>query len=80
MSFSFDIYFSLRILVAVNSLENPEDPAGAPPNLAFLEILTDFTAKLLKQDKKVVLGYLDKRVAGGVLNSRGMTGLLSTCI
>ena len=36
-----------------------------------LEILTDFTAKLLKQDKKVVLGYLDKRVAGGGPNSRG---------
>ena len=71
LSFSFDFYFSLRILVAVNSPENPEDPAGAPSNLAFLEILTDFTAKLLKQDKKVVLGYLDKRVAGGVPNSRG---------
>merc|ERR1719166_816365 len=58
------------ILVAVNPLENPEDPAGAPPNLAFLEILTEFTGKLLKQDKKVVLGYLDKRIAGGVANSR----------
>merc|ERR1719461_553080 len=53
------------ILVAVNPIENPEDPAGAPPNLAFLEILTEFTGKLLKQDKKVVLGYLDKRIAGG---------------
>merc|ERR1719461_534689 len=59
------------ILVAVNPMENPEDPAGAPPNLAFLEILTEFTGKLLKQDKKVVLGYLDKRVAGGMPNSRG---------
>ena len=60
-----------RILVAVNPLENPNDPAGAPPNIAFLEILTEFTGKLLKQDKKVVLNYLDKRVAGGVPNSRG---------
>merc|ERR1712021_315295 len=33
------------ILVAVNPLENLDDPAGAPPNLAFLEILTDFTGK-----------------------------------
>ena len=41
--------------MAVNPLENPDDPAGAPPNLAFLEILTEFTGKLLKQDKKVVL-------------------------
>merc|ERR1719208_440967 len=56
------------ILVA----SNPEDPSGgAPPNLAFLEILTEFTGKLLKQDKKVVLNYLDKRIAGGVPNSRG---------
>merc|ERR1719308_652533 len=52
------------ILVAVNPLENLEDPAGAPPNIAFLEILTEFTGKLLKQDKKVVLGYLDKRITG----------------
>ena len=39
--------------------------------MAFLEILTEFTGKLLKQDKKVVLNYLDKRIAGGVPNSRG---------
>ena len=74
-------------MFSVNTLENPDDPTGAPPNLAFLEILTEFTGKLLKQDKKVcltdsvtemitallqvVLGYLDKRVAGGVPNSRG---------
>ena len=74
-------------MFSVNPLENPDDPTGAPPNLAFLEILTEFTGKLLKQDKKVcltnsvtemitallqvVLGYLDKRVAGGVPNSRG---------
>ena len=54
---------NLRILVAVNPLENPDDPAGAPPNLAFLEILTEFTGKLLKQDKKVVL-LLVERVVG----------------
>lgn len=45
------------ILFAVNPLENPADPTGPPPNLAFLEILTEFTNKLLKQDKKVV--YVD---------------------
>ena len=47
--------FDYRILVAVNPLDNPDDPAGAPPNLAFLEVLTEFTGKLLKQDKKVGL-------------------------
>jgi len=56
--------------VATNPIENPDNPAGSPPNLAFLEILTEFTGKLLKQDKKVVLNYLDKRVTGGVPNSR----------
>lgn len=32
----------------------PEDPSSPPPNLAFLEILSEFTNKLLKQDKRVV--------------------------
>ena len=59
------------ILTAVNPLENPNDPAAPPPNLPFLELLTEFTNKLLKQDKKVVLAYLDKRIAGGMPNSRG---------
>jgi len=58
------------ILVAASPLE-PREPGGAPPNLAFLEVLTEFTGKLLKQDKKVVLGYLDKRVAGGLHGARG---------
>lgn len=42
------------ILFAVNPLENALDPTGPPPNLPFLEILTEFTNKLLKQDKRVV--------------------------
>lgn len=31
-----------------------QDDAFVPPNLLFLEILNEFTNKLLKQDKKVV--------------------------
>lgn len=31
-----------------------QDPTGPPPNLPFLEILSEFTNKLLKQDKRVV--------------------------
>jgi len=58
------------ILVAVNPAESVADPAEAPPNLPFLEILTEFTNKLLKQDKKVLLEYLDRRIAGGVPSSR----------
>jgi cohesin complex subunit SA-1/2 len=45
------------ILFSVNPLENSEDPTGPPPNLPFLEILTEFTNKLLKQDKRVVYVY-----------------------
>ena len=45
----------------MNPLENPDDPAGAPPNLAFLEILTEFTGKLLKQDKKVCMMNIKSR-------------------
>ncbi|KAG7164936.1 cohesin subunit SA-3-like [Homarus americanus] len=59
------------ILFAVNPLETPADPTGPPPNLAFLEILTEFTNKLLKQDKRVVLAYLDRRIAAGMPSSRG---------
>ena len=60
---SLPVLFAESILVAVNPLENTDDPVGAPPNMAFLVIPTGFTGKLLKQDKKVVLGYLDKRIA-----------------
>ena len=48
------------ILFSVTPRENTEDPTGPPPNIAFLEIATEFTNKLLKQDKKVVLKYLDR--------------------
>ena len=54
----------------MNSLEDENGSAGAPPNLTFLELLTEFMGKLPKQDKKVVLGYLYKRVAGGQGTSR----------
>ena len=43
------------ILFAVHPADPPNpDPAAPPPNLPFLEILAEFTNKLLKQDKKVV--------------------------
>merc|ERR1719290_880223 len=58
------------ILTAVNPLENPGDPTGPPPNLPFLEILTEFSNKLLKQDKKVVLTYLDTKIEGAVPSSQ----------
>ncbi|XP_071445719.1 cohesin subunit SA-2 isoform X1 [Hetaerina americana] len=59
------------ILFSVDPLENPQDPTGPPLNLPFLEILTEFTNKLLKQDKRVVLAYLDRRITAGMPSSRG---------
>jgi cohesin complex subunit SA-1/2 len=59
------------ILFSVNPLENPNDPTGPPPNLPFLEILSEFTNKLLKQDKRVVLQFLDHRVGSATPSSQG---------
>lgn len=59
------------ILFAVSNAEMAEDPTGPPPNLPFLEILAEFTNKLLKQDKKVVLTFLDRRITAGMPSSRG---------
>ncbi|XP_078284314.1 cohesin subunit SA-1 [Rhinoraja longicauda] len=33
---------------------------SSPPNLPFLDVLSEFSCKLLRQDKKAVLAYLDK--------------------
>lgn len=37
-----------------NVVENPLNPLGQPPNLPFLEILSEFSNKLIRQDKKTV--------------------------
>lgn len=43
------------ILFAVQLPSDPSaDPSAPPPHLLFLDILNEFTNKLLKQDKKVV--------------------------
>lgn len=43
------------ILFAVQQpTDGSNDPSAPPPHLLFLEILNEFTNKLLKQDKKVV--------------------------
>ena len=46
------------ILYATNPLESPNKSTGPPPNLAFLEIAAEFSKKLMKQDKKMVLALL----------------------
>lgn len=54
------------ILFAVSGGENSsDDPTGPPQNLPFLEILSEFTNKLLKQDKRVVMSFLDRRITTG---------------
>ena len=60
----FDYIFDLFIdwlvtlgqMFAVNktSVNAATDPHEPPPNFAFLEILAEFSAKLMKQDKKTV--------------------------
>ncbi|XP_072033672.1 cohesin subunit SA-1-like isoform X2 [Amphiura filiformis] len=54
------------ILFGLTPIEDPNNPDGPPPNLGYLEILSEFTAKLMKQDKKVVLGFLDKHLKEGM--------------
>ncbi|KAI8772558.1 cohesin subunit SA-2 isoform X3 [Biomphalaria glabrata] len=52
------------ILFSLTPLENPDKgPDAAPPNITFLEILCEFTCKLIKQDRKNVLDYLDKMIS-----------------
>ncbi|XP_071839259.1 cohesin subunit SA-1-like isoform X2 [Apostichopus japonicus] len=48
------------IQFSLTPIEDPANPGGPPPNLGYLEILTEFSSKLLKLDKKTVLQYLDK--------------------
>lgn len=40
--------------------QNPRGAELPPPNLAFLEVLSEFSSKLLRQDKKTVHSYLEK--------------------
>ncbi|THK32919.1 cohesin subunit SA-1 isoform X1 [Diachasma alloeum] len=60
------------ILFAITPPDGEElDPTGPPPNLPYLEILLEFTNKLLRQDKKVVLTFLDLKLPAGMPSSRG---------
>ncbi|KAL5005539.1 hypothetical protein ScPMuIL_018995 [Solemya velum] len=50
------------IIFSLNCTGNLYNPNSPPPNLSFLEVLCEFTNKLMKQDKKVVVAYLDKQL------------------
>ncbi|EEC02719.1 cohesin subunit SA-1 [Ixodes scapularis] len=58
------------IVFSCTPFENPHNALGPPPNLPFLELLCEFTNKLMKQDKKVVLQYLDRHVQAKLPASR----------
>lgn len=60
------------ILFAVTQpIDVPEEPHTPPPCLLFLEIIMEFTNKLLKQDKRIVLNFLDRRIASEMPLNRG---------
>jgi cohesin complex subunit SA-1/2 len=44
----------LGIQFTFTTIENPDNPLGQPPNLNFLEVLCEFSNKLIKPDKKAV--------------------------
>ncbi|XP_032681391.1 cohesin subunit SA-2-like isoform X2 [Odontomachus brunneus] len=59
------------ILFAITPPDNiKQNLTGLPPNLPFLEILSEFTNKLLVQDKRVVLNFLDKQLQARMPSSQ----------
>ncbi|XP_051780727.1 cohesin subunit SA-2-like [Erpetoichthys calabaricus] len=52
---------------------NPKGPQYPPLNIAFLEIMSEFSSKLLKQDKKMLLKYLDKVIGLQQTSSPSLT-------
>lgn len=70
LSFGLDAIKNREVVTALHRAgilfatqnHSPDDP-NPPQNILFLEVLNEFTNKLLKQDKKVVLNFLDRRIA-----------------
>ncbi|NP_001349269.1 cohesin subunit SA-1a isoform X1 [Danio rerio] len=50
--------------------QNPKGAEYPPPNLAFLEVLCEFSSKLLRQDKKTVHAYLEKFMTEQMMERR----------
>uniref|UniRef100_A0AAG5DF34 SCD domain-containing protein n=1 Tax=Anopheles atroparvus TaxID=41427 RepID=A0AAG5DF34_ANOAO len=65
------VFHRAGISVAVKTPdEGNEDPSAPPPSIAFLEVLAELTNKLIKQDKKLILTFLDRRLKAGIPSSR----------
>ncbi|XP_064313251.1 cohesin subunit SA-1 isoform X3 [Phalacrocorax carbo] len=50
--------------------QNQKGQDYPPPNLAFLEVLSEFSSKLLRQDKKTVHSYLEKFLTEQMMERR----------
>ncbi|KAM4693345.1 cohesin subunit SA-1 [Discoglossus pictus] len=50
--------------------QNPKGAEYPPLNLAFLEVLSEFSSKLLRQDKKTVHSYLEKFLSEQMMERR----------
>ncbi|XP_053673037.1 cohesin subunit SA-1 [Anopheles nili] len=64
------VFHRAGIHFAVMANEELDDPSAAPPCIAFLEVLSELTNKLIKQDKKLILTFLDRRLKAGIPSSR----------
>ncbi|XP_060682251.1 cohesin subunit SA-2 isoform X1 [Hemiscyllium ocellatum] len=51
--------------------ENPKGKGQPPPNMAFLDILSEFSPKLLKTDKRTVFNYLERFVTDQMAAENG---------
>ncbi|XP_041483045.1 cohesin subunit SA-1-like isoform X3 [Lytechinus variegatus] len=59
------------IQFSLTPLEDPTNEYAPPPNVGYLEILTEFSSKLMRQDKRTVLQYLDKNLKEGMTEQEG---------
>ncbi|XP_071950467.1 cohesin subunit SA-2-like isoform X2 [Antedon mediterranea] len=59
------------IMFSLTPLEDRQNPGGPPPNIGYLDVLSEFTTKLMKLDKKTVLVYLDRQLRPEMLENTG---------
>ncbi|XP_066578803.1 cohesin subunit SA-3 [Amia ocellicauda] len=74
MTFGIDLHLAREPLVTLHkdgirfALRDPGAPGQPPPQLPFLEVLSEFSFKLIKQDRALLAGFL-QRVAPSPLPS-----------
>lgn len=77
LTFGFDAIKNRESVAAIHrggiyfaANKQSDDPVRAPTRILFLEVLNEFNHKLLKQDKKVIMAFLDKIIPPGMPSSR----------